>query len=129
MTDLILRGGRVIDPASGRDETGLWRGFDATGYPASAMLTTAEGHALSRMLAWSKRILAFGKRIAMLEARVAALEEALARQPADACPFCGERAMRMTDGGRLLGDQGKQWWEEVWTSEECSKTQVRPHRL
>jgi hypothetical protein len=93
------------------------------------MLTPAEGHALSRVLAWGKRTLAFAKRIAMLEARVAALEEALGGQPADACPFCGERAMRMTHGGRLLGDQGKQWWEEVWTCEKCSNTQVRPHRL
>jgi hypothetical protein len=93
------------------------------------MLTPAEGHALSRVLAWGKRTFAFAKRIATLESRVAALEDALTKQPADACKFCGERAVRMTAKSPLLGNQGTQWWEETWTCGTCSKTEIRHHRL
>jgi hypothetical protein len=67
------------------------------------MLTPAEGHVLSRVLAWGKKTFALAKQIATLEARVAALEESLGKQPADACPFCGERAMRKTRAGPLMG--------------------------
>jgi hypothetical protein len=31
--------------------------------------------------------------------------------------------------GHLMGDQGKQWWQDVWTCEKCGKTQTRHHKL
>ena len=62
---------------------------------------------------WLKRAFTyfekFAKRYATLEERVTALEEALKKQPADACEFCGERAMRKTEAGPLMGNQGTQW--------------------
>jgi hypothetical protein len=73
------------------------------------------------------RVFAYGKQIATLEARVAALEAALAKQPADACPFCGERAMRKTKAGRLLGGNMK-WTEDVWTCEACTQSEIRVKR-
>jgi hypothetical protein len=97
------------------------------------MTTPVEVHFGTKALAWAKgafaQIFAIGKRVATLEARVTALEQALGKQPPDACPFCGERAMRMIDAGFLLGEQGKQWWEDVWTCEKCAKRQVRYHKL
>jgi ribosomal protein L37AE/L43A len=93
------------------------------------MLTPAGMSLGTKIVAWAKRTILFGKRIATLEARLAAIEDALAKQPADACPFCGERAMRMTHAGHLLGDQGRQWWEDVWTCEKCGKAQPRRHKL
>jgi hypothetical protein len=84
---------------------------------------------LNRGFGWAKRLFAMTKRIATLEARVGALEEALAKQPADACPFCGERAMRMIASSPLLGDQGHQWWQESWTCGKCDKPQVRHLKL
>ncbi|SRR5216683_139808 len=89
------------------------------------MLTPVESHALSRALAWGKRTLAFAKRIATLEARVAALEEALAKQPPDACKFCGERAMRMTFAGGPIGDARSASRLDRWTCEKCGKQESR----
>ncbi len=93
------------------------------------MLTPAEMSYGAKAVGWAKRIFLIGKRIAMLETRVTALEAALGKQPPEACPFCGERAMRMTDPGHLLGDQGRQWYVEVWTCEKCTKEQPRRHKL
>jgi hypothetical protein len=64
-------------------------------------------------------IFKLGKRIATLESRVTALEETLKTAPADACPFCGELAMRLTEQSRLLGNPGQQWTDETWTCEKC----------
>ena len=83
----------------------------------------------TKIWGWAKQVVLIGKRIATLEARVTALEEALAKQPADACPFCGERGMRMTSKCVLLGDQGSQWWEEYWTCEKCAKSETRHRKL
>jgi hypothetical protein len=74
-------------------------------------------------------IFVLGKRIATLEARVTALEESLAKQPADACPFCGERAMRLTEQSSLFGNQGSQWTEETWTYEKCEKKYYEREKL
>lgn len=71
----------------------------------------------------AKQVFEFGKRIATLEERVTALEEALKTQPANACPFCGERAMRKTEDGRLLGSPGQQWKTDVWTCKTCGQTE------
>lgn len=49
-----------------------------------------------RIVGWTKRIFSIAKRVATLEARITELELRLDRQPADACPYCGERAMRMS---------------------------------
>ena len=78
---------------------------------------------------WGKRALSFAQRVATLEARVAALEDALRKQPGDACPFCGERAMRMKEQSRLLGNQGTQWWEEYWICEKCNKINTQHHKF
>jgi hypothetical protein len=93
------------------------------------MLTPAEMSLGAKIAAWAKRTILFGKRIATLESRIAALEKALSKQPADACPFCGERAMRKTTSGHLMGDQGKQWWQDGWTCEKCGKTETRHFKL
>ena len=73
-------------------------------------------------------IFALGKRIATLEARVTQLEAALGKQPAEACPYCGERAMRKTQEGRLLGGSSK-WKQDIWTCETCNKSEVRVVRF
>jgi hypothetical protein len=71
------------------------------------MTTPAEVGAAKKAFDWSKNgatyVFRLAKRIATLEERVTELENALKKQPADACPFCGERAMRKTEEGRLLG--------------------------
>jgi uncharacterized protein with PIN domain len=74
-------------------------------------------------------VFVLGKRIATLEARVTALEEALQKQPPDACPYCGERAMRLTEQSGLLGNQGSQWTEETWTCGKCGKRYYEREKL
>ncbi|MFZ2065267.1 MAG: hypothetical protein WAV27_04735 [Xanthobacteraceae bacterium] len=61
------------------------------------------------------------KRYAELEQRVTALENALKTQPADVCPYCGERAMRLKEQSGLMGDPGKQWKREFWHCDKCGK--------
>jgi uncharacterized protein with PIN domain len=78
---------------------------------------------------WAKQAFLIGKRIATLEARVTALEEALQKQRPDACPFCGEHAMRMSSKSVLLGNQGTQWWEEYWICEKCGKNETKHRKL
>ncbi len=80
---------------------------------------------LTRVAAWSKRTLAFARRIGTLEARVAALEEALTKQPPDACPFCGERAMRKTFAGPAIGDAKSASRLDRWKCEKCGKEEPR----
>jgi hypothetical protein len=82
-----------------------------------------EGHLISKAVAWARHVFALGRRIATLEERVTALEEALETQPPRACPYCGQRAMRMLDQRGPLGDPGKQWMEDLWlcTNEACKK--------
>lgn len=92
-------------------------------------MTPAERQLFFHAVDWAKRVFAIGKRVATLEARVLALEDALGKQPADACHFCGERAMRKTASGHLMGDQGRQWWQDVWTCEKCGKTETRNFKL
>jgi len=97
------------------------------------MITTAETSFVARFFGPVKRafsfVFALGKRIATLEARVSALEQALGTQPADACPYCGERAMRLSKQSMLMGNQGKQWTEDDWTCKECGKTERRRKKL
>jgi ribosomal protein L37AE/L43A len=74
-------------------------------------------------------VFVLGKRIATLEARVTALEEALGKQSADACPYCGERAMRKTKDGMLFGPPGKQSKQDVWTCKSCNGVEKRTVRV
>jgi uncharacterized protein with PIN domain len=97
------------------------------------MTTPVEIHSGWKLLATAKnalsRVFALGKRIATLEERVTALEAALAKQPGDACPYCGERAMRLMMQGSLLGNQGNQWTEEIWLCHECNQSYEKRRKL
>jgi ribosomal protein L37AE/L43A len=70
---------------------------------------------------WTKRTFGITKRFATLEERVTALENDLKMQPPEACPFCGERGMRLLQQSPLLGNQGSQWTDEIWNCEKCGK--------
>jgi hypothetical protein len=89
------------------------------------MVTPVEASAGNVVIRWIKssadKLFKYGKRIATLEERVSALENALKTMPPEACPFCGERAMRLKEQSGLLGNQGKQWTEEDWLCEKCGK--------
>jgi uncharacterized protein with PIN domain len=66
-----------------------------------------------------------GTCIATLEERVTHLEEALKTAPAAACPYCGERAMRLRDQDLTVrGDRPKRWTEETWTCSKCNKEYI-----
>jgi uncharacterized protein with PIN domain len=75
------------------------------------------------------RVFVSPKRVATLEERISALEESLKTAPPDACPYCGERAMRLTYQSSLLGNQGHQWTEETWTCEKCGKKYSEREKL
>jgi predicted RNA-binding Zn-ribbon protein involved in translation (DUF1610 family) len=89
------------------------------------LTTSAEIGVAARAWAWAKRAFALAKRIAALEARVEALEEAIQRQLPDACPKCGERAMRRMNAGRVLGEPGKQWRYDSWKCLKCGDEETR----
>jgi hypothetical protein len=116
-------GGNRVNPPS------VWENANS----GSGMVTPAGTIFVAKVFNPAKRaflfIFALGKRIATLEGRVRALETALGTQPADACPFCGERAMRKTQSGALMGDQGRQWWSDVWTCKSCGKSESRRQKL
>jgi uncharacterized protein with PIN domain len=99
----------------------------------SAMTTPIEAHIGAKGLGWIRQaatyVFKFGKRIATLEERVTALEDALKKQPADACPYCGERGMRLSKQSLLMGDPGKQWTQDVWTCEKCGRKETRRKKL
>jgi hypothetical protein len=75
---------------------------------------------------YAGKVFAYGKRIATLEDRVSELEARLNKQPGDACPYCGERSMRLTKQHYMVkGDHPKRWTEETWTCGECSQTYTK----
>jgi hypothetical protein len=84
---------------------------------------------------WGEAIIKRGAKltvkVATLEARVTALEEALGKQPADACPYCGERAMRMTRSLGAIIDSGAttQWKKEWWTCAKCGQEDERVRKF
>src|SRR5271169_908848 len=93
---------------------------------ASAMLTPAEIISLRvKTVACAKRIFHMGKRIATLEARVTKLEELLSTQPADACPYCGERSLRMSHAGHVRGSPPNAWRYETWACGKCGRQDQR----
>jgi hypothetical protein len=87
------------------------------------------GAEIPKVWGWIKRVFLLSKRIATLETRVTTLEQMLTCQPPDACPYCGERAMRLTEQSNLLGDAGKQWTWEIWTCEKCEQKDKRFKKL
>ncbi|WP_316214035.1 hypothetical protein [Bradyrhizobium sp. SZCCHNR2032] len=94
------------------------------------MITPIEGSGVWKVWSSIKKVASYvyvlGKRVATLESRVTELEAKLGKQPADACPYCGERAMRKTSElGAIFGSAPNQWKQEVWTCETCSKTETR----
>jgi ribosomal protein L37AE/L43A len=97
------------------------------------MVTPIEASAGKTLVGWIKngadKLFKYGKRIATLEERVSALENALKTLPPEACPFCGERAMRLQEQSGLMGDPGKQWTEEIWRCEKCGKKYYEREKL
>jgi len=93
------------------------------------METTIAGKAFDWAKRWGAHIFQIGKRIATLEERVTALEELLKKQPAEACSYCGERAVRLTAQSGLLGNPGKQWTEDTWTCAACNRSYIEREKL
>jgi hypothetical protein len=99
------------------------------------MVTPVEAHIGRKTLEGIKNAATYlwkmGKRIATLEERVTALEEQLKNGPipADACPYCGERALRLTEQSRAQGSHPKRWIEEYWTCGKCGKEYTKHKAL
>jgi len=92
-------------------------------------VTPIEAHVGRKTLDWIKGAATYlwrlGKRIATLEERVSALEEALKSAPPEACPYCGERAQRLSHQSlTAMGTHPKRWTEETWTCGKCNKDYV-----
>jgi uncharacterized protein with PIN domain len=87
------------------------------------------GKALGLIRRYWGKVFVSPARVAVLESRISALEVLLDKQPPDACPYCGERAMRLTYQSSLLGNQGHQWTEETWTCEKCGKKYSEREKL
>jgi len=64
-------------------------------------------------------------KVDQLEMRVAALESALAKHPGDACPYCGERGMRMIWSSGIQYGAKEKYREEQWKCEACGKMEER----
>ena len=95
------------------------------------MVTLAEWPVAARMYGLGKQAIGFirrgaamAARIATLESRVTELEEKLEKQNPDACPGCGERAMRRTETGHL--SQANSARRDLWTCQKCGQAE---HRL
>jgi hypothetical protein len=94
------------------------------------MMTPVEANAGKKAFDWIKGgatyLWRLGKRIATLEERVTALEEQLkSAAPPDACPYCGERALRLTHQNlTVMGSHPKTWTEETSTCAKCNKEYI-----
>jgi hypothetical protein len=69
-----------------------------------------------------KEIQALPDKFKALEERIVSLEAALARCPAEGCPFCGARAFRL-DRVDMFGQR------EIWLCGECQKKREIRHNL
>jgi hypothetical protein len=69
-----------------------------------------------------KEIQALPEKMKALEDRITSLESALARCPAEGCPFCGALAFRL-DRVDMNGQH------EVWKCGECQKNREIRHDL
>jgi uncharacterized protein with PIN domain len=78
-----------------------------------------------------EKIAALEQRITTLEAelrgRMAAVETALQRCPGEACPYCGERALRLKKASRPIGSGRGTWRRETWVCGACGREDWR-HR-
>jgi uncharacterized protein with PIN domain len=74
---------------------------------------------------------ALGERLAELggelRERMTALEAALQKYPGEACPFCGERTLRLKKASGPIGSGRGTWRRETWVCEACGKEDWR-HR-
>jgi hypothetical protein len=64
---------------------------------------------------------------AELEGRITALEIALRKAPGEACPYCGEREMRLKKTSGPIGSGRGTWRREIWVCKACGKEDWR-HR-
>src|SRR5262245_56976849 len=64
-------------------------------------------------------------RYATLERCVTALECALKKQFRGTRPYCGGSGMRKTGHGLLKEIQGQLWRTDVWTCQDCKRTEER----
>jgi isopropylmalate/homocitrate/citramalate synthase len=64
---------------------------------------SAAKRAFDTVKGWVTYLWRLGKRIATLEERVTAIEESLKIAPPEACPYCGERAMRLHWQSGVMG--------------------------
>jgi ribosomal protein L37AE/L43A len=118
LVEKIFAGGMTLQQAA---EIARPRKHDATETKKKMERLRVEASALAAASSLSRSALSF----AMLEARVTALEAKLAKQPGDACPNCGERAMRRTSAGMIMRGSRNQWREDVWTCEKCAQQETR----
>jgi hypothetical protein len=77
--------------------------------------------ALDRIDAW-RDLQAVPAKMKALEDRMASLEAALARCPAEGCPFCGARAFRL----ERVDMHGQR---EIWECGDCGKKREVRHDL
>jgi hypothetical protein len=70
-------------------------------------------------------------RIAALEVRLSALEQRLEKRPGEACPMCGENAVRLIKVGRVTGSPTVtiRWDLYGCKAEGCGFKEERPHRF
>jgi uncharacterized protein with PIN domain len=59
--------------------------------------------------------------------RMTALETALQSCPGEACPYCGERTLRLKKASGPIGSGRGTWRRETWVCEACGKEDWR-HR-
>lgn len=84
---------------------------------------------LSTVRSFFKLASGWVEKIAHLERRVTAIEDQLGKIPADACPFCGERTMRMKSTHGPLGSIGNQYQQECWKCSSCNQQEPRIKRF
>lgn len=86
-------------------------------------ITGLEKWGIRRLYLWA---VSYAKRYATLEARIAALEELLKTCPAEGCPYCGVRAMRLEKQNRMVrGDSPNLWRDDEWKCGACGKITVK----
>lgn len=61
-------------------------------------------------------------KIEALETRLAALEQLLETCPAECCPYCGVRAMRMDRQEARYNGQDVAGYNEIWNCADCGKS-------
>jgi len=84
---------------------------------------------LSEIKGFFKSAKEWVERLTHLEERVTALEEKLLRVPANGCPFCGERAMRLKESLGPLGYGDKKYQQETWECNACGKMEPKIKRF